>query len=135
MRRFFALFAILFVAVLSGCSDSTGPNASIAGAYSLRTINGASLPFIEYEEPGYREELTAEVLTVNDGGTFSLTSTYRVTDSGVIETFNDTETGTFTRNGTAVNFRFDGSTATATGSYDNNKIIIGITGFSLVYER
>ena len=43
MRRL-VMFAL--ASTLAACSlDSTGPNGSVAGNYSLRTINGQSLPY------------------------------------------------------------------------------------------
>lgn len=134
MRRYLTLIAVLFLSVLSACSDSTGPSGSIAGSYTLRTINGAPLPYVEYEEPGYREELTAETLQLNESGTFSLQSSYRETDGGIVRNYTEVESGTYTREGTAVTFRFDAG-GTATGSLADNKIIIGIQGFSLVYQK
>ena len=67
MRRTLAVFAVLFVSVLAGCSDSsTGPNASVSGSYSLRTINGFSLPYVLVDRPGYREELVDETITIQE---------------------------------------------------------------------
>lgn len=135
MRRLFAMLALLFVSALAGCSDSTGPNDSIAGNYSLRTVNGDPLPLILDEGPGFKDELLDETITIRDNGTFQQQGRFRFTDNGfvTIESYNDA--GTFDRTGTNLAFRFtsDGSTATAT--VDNGSLIVAYAGVSLVYRR
>jgi hypothetical protein len=42
MRRI-ALF--LAVIALAACNDATSPNGSVAGTYTLRTVNGFNLPY------------------------------------------------------------------------------------------
>ena len=42
MRRIVMLLAVI---ALAACNDATSPNGSAVGSYSLRTINGNSLPY------------------------------------------------------------------------------------------
>ena len=42
MRRIALLLAVV---ALTACNDATSPNGSAIGSYSLRTINGATLPY------------------------------------------------------------------------------------------
>lgn len=136
MRRYLATFAMLFVSMLAGCGDtSTGPNESVAGSYSLRTINGLELPFVIFEEPGYKEEFLDETITIQDNGTFQQQGRFRYTTDGVVSIESYTDAGTYSRTGTSVTFRFtsDGSSATAT--VDNGSLIVALEGVSLVYRR
>ena len=70
MRRL-AMFAL--AGSLAACSmDSTGPNGSVDGSYSLRTINGQYLP---YTFPsGVR--LTSDRLVLYSDGSFEEVSRY-----------------------------------------------------------
>jgi hypothetical protein len=40
-------YLVLSIALLAACGDGgTGSDDSVAGSYSLRTVNGANLPYI-----------------------------------------------------------------------------------------
>ncbi|MDB4881138.1 MAG: hypothetical protein JWL60_2584 [Gemmatimonadetes bacterium] len=136
MRRTLAVFAVLFVSVLAGCSDSsTGPNASVSGSYSLRTINGFSLPYVLVDRPGYREELVDETITIQENGTFSQQGSYRYTENGFVSVRAYDDFGTYTRSGTNLTLRFNSDGSRVTGTVENGALIIGLEGVSLVYRR
>jgi hypothetical protein len=63
MRRIALLFAVV---ALAACNDSTSPNGSAAGSYSLRTINGSSLPYTFADN----SVITSDQLTLNSNGTY-----------------------------------------------------------------
>jgi hypothetical protein len=123
MRRiaFFALAA----ASLSACSmDSLGPSGSVAGTYSLRRINGATLPYTF--SGGSR--LISDDLTLYNDGTFLDTSRY---DTG--ET--STDQGVYTSDNGALNFESSESGLTYQGSITNDVLTEVVNGYTQVFER
>ncbi len=102
-----ALIVALAVSLLTGCGDSTGPEA-IAGNYTLRTINGQDLPFLIVQVLDDKIELTAGSLRINSDNTFSANLTLATTDGGATTSETETTTGTYTLNGTALTFTSGG---------------------------
>ena len=63
MRRIALLLAVV---ALAACNDSTSPNGSAVGNYSLRTINGSNLPYTFQDN----SVLVSDQLTLNSNGTY-----------------------------------------------------------------
>jgi hypothetical protein len=117
------MLALTFLAALAGCgSDSTAPNpqnASIAGAWHLQTVNGQALPFV-IQSGATKISITADQVTVTDGGTWSQTSTFSVVvNGGAPQQQVTNDGGTWARSGANVVFTSPSSgitNATFTGS-------------------
>jgi hypothetical protein len=123
MRRiaFFALTA----AFLSACSlDSIGLPGSVAGTYSLRQINGASLPYTF--SGGSR--LISDDLTLYTDGTFLDTSRY---DNGQTST----DQGFYTSSTGSLNFESSESGLQYQGSVTNNVLTEVVNGYTQVFEK
>ena len=135
MRRTPRWLLLAFVMIGFACGgDSTGPNDSVAGTYSLRTVNGANLPYIVLQVGADKLELTADVLTLTDGGSFTQITTFRVTENGQVTTSTVADAGSYTRNGTAISATFN-SGGTATGTISGGTITVALDGFSYVYRE
>jgi hypothetical protein len=65
MRKFVFLAAGL-VALAACNNDSTSPNGSVTGTYSLQTVNGSSLPFTFSDG----SVLVSDRLSLNSNGTY-----------------------------------------------------------------
>ena len=123
MRRiaFFALTA----ASLSACSmDSIGLPGSVAGTYSLRRINGATLPYTF--SGGSR--LISDDLTLYRDGTFIDVSRY---DSG--ET--STDEGFYTNDNGSLNFESSDTGLVYQGSITDDVLTEVVNGFTQVFQR
>jgi hypothetical protein len=102
MHRAAAAFALIaFVACVSN-DDVTSPiSTDIAGAYSLRSINGAALPYLL----GVSSSLTDTLTLVDDTYTLSADSKFseifhtRQVKSGTTQIITGADSGSFTRNG------------------------------------
>lgn len=98
MRRL-AMLALAGTLAASACTDSTGPNGSVAGTYSLRTINGQTLP---YTFSGGLQ-LTSDQLTLYSDGTYEDVSRYSdgssYVDDGDYSNYNGALTFYSTRGG------------------------------------
>ena len=123
MRRiaFFALTA----ASLSACSiDSLGPSGSVAGTYSLRRINGSTLPYTF--SSGSR--LISDDLTLYQDGTFVDVSRY---DSGTTST----DQGLYTSQNGSLSFESSESGLTYQGSVTDDVLTEEVNGYMQVFER
>ena len=63
MRKL-VLSAVLAVLVACG-GDATGPNASLYGNYTLRTVDGNNVPAVVYQDTLEKDELTAGNINLN----------------------------------------------------------------------
>ena len=133
-RTRWLLLSIGALGVGCGGGDSTGPDDSVAGTYSLRTVNGSNLPFIVLQVGADKLELTADVLTLTDAGSFTQITTFRVTEGGQVTTSTVADAGSYTRTGTAISATFN-SGGTATGTISGGTITVAQDGFSYVYRK
>ena len=122
-RRFLILAtALLAGGLLPACGDDPTEPESIFGLYTLVTVNGEELPF---EDPGI--EISAGSIQLNSDGTYSISLTIDF-GSGP-ET--DTATGTFTVDGSTVDF--DGGEFT--GTVSGNTLTIVEAGNTFVFRK
>jgi hypothetical protein len=129
-RRRLVLGALLVL--LAACGDSTGPE-TIVGTYSLRTVNGAGLPYVIAQAGADKDELIDDAFTLNEGGTWTESGHLRSTRSGVVTTQSVVASGTYTRTGTAITLT-DGSESTS-GTVSAGTLTISDQGVSAVYVR
>jgi hypothetical protein len=136
MRRPFLTTFLLATTLLAGCGSdtSTGPKkAAIVGTWNLQSINGQALPFLaSASDP--QIEILGDQIVVSADGTFTDALAVRVTDGTDVVTSTIDDNGTYTVNGTAVEFVFsDNSSGTA--SVTGDTFTVGESGFSWLYER
>jgi hypothetical protein len=125
MRRFtIATLALAFSLAACNDSNSVGPTASVAGLYSLRTINGSSLP-VTFSD-GSR--LMSDVLTLNNDGTFSDVAQF---DDGSVSA----QQGFYTSNNGAINFTDRDTGQTFTASLSGTILTEFVGGLTEVYQR
>lgn len=137
MRVLARITAAALIAVAGACGgDGNGITdvASVAGTYSLKTVNGAPLPFVFFDEGGYKLEVTAASYTLSSAGTFSNTATIRETENGAVFTSTETITGTYTVSGASVTFiGSDGESVT--GSISGNTLQFSEDGVTAVFMK
>jgi hypothetical protein len=122
MRRLVML--ALASTMMAACSaDSTGPNGSVAGTYSLRRIDGQPLPYTF--SGGLR--LTSDDLTLMSDGTYEDVSRYSDGTSFVDE-------GDYTSYNGAVTF-YSTSGDTYQGSVSNDVLTMILNGYTQVFQR
>lgn len=133
------IMPLIFVAMLlASCGDSTGPGntgaAGVTGTYTLQTVNGSQLPYTVVQVGENKFEATAGRVTLNGDRTFSASITFRETENGITTTTTESDSGTYTQNGTALNFTYaDGTTDTA--ALNGNTLTIAAQGIALVFRR
>jgi hypothetical protein len=129
--------AVIFTGCGGGSDSATSPvtNASLAGTYTLKTVNGGPLPAVI--QPGTAEvskiEVLSDVVTVKVDGTWNGVEQFRLTTGATIEMQTVNSSGTYTVSGTTVTFKdnLDGSLAVAAVSGDSFTLNDG----SYVYSR
>jgi len=137
MRK--SLLALAFAALGTGslaCSDLTGLGSyDISGSYDLRTFNGFTLPTVSYQDQFQQHQLLSETFTIYQDGTYTDDYTIRIFSNGGSSTQNYRDTGTYSQNNTAIQFR-DASTGDIfTGSISNNTLTVSQLGDVYVYQR
>ena len=110
------IMAVVALSTLAACSDNSitsTTTASLAGTYSLQSVSGRTVPFVQSTNPTV--ELIGETLVVNSDGTFTITTNRRNTDAiGVVSTQIENDAGSFTMLGSQGAFHFNtGNTASA----------------------
>lgn len=136
MRRLTALALIALAPIVAGCG-SDGPIqavSSLPGIYTLRSVNGAALPFMLVAgDPSL--EVTGDELALASGGSFAQRTSFRITTGGVASADVANETGTYTESGATVTLRFARDNSTVTGVVSGNTVTISAPGLVLVYAR
>ena len=122
MRRQIAVLVAGLALTSAACGgDSSGPT-SIAGTYTLRTVNNSSLPFITSQDETFKAEILSWVVTVNDNGTYSYVFQGRSTDNGVATVNTIVANGTYTVSGSTVELFDPADDSTLTGTLNGNSI-------------
>ena len=124
-------FATLGLA-LSGCADS-GPKSPIA-PYTLQAIGTTPLPVVLYQEEGYRLEVTAGTIDLEEPDKYTMTMTVLETVDGNKSTYVESETGTWIlgENGTVSITLLAGGTLSAVWS--RTRLTLTREEGSFVYE-
>ena len=140
MRRQIAvlLAGVILTSAACGGGDSSGP-ASIAGTYTLQTVNNAILPFTTNQDETFKAEILSWVVTVNENGTYSDVFRGRSTDNGVSTVNTITSSGTYTLSGSTVTLVNPDDNSTLTGTVSGTTITIvvdaGVGIFTLRFTR
>lgn len=105
-----------------GGDSATGPS-TIAGTYSLRTLNGSSLPLLISLNGADRYELTDDILVLTTDSSFTQTTHYRTTTAGQVTTPTTVKSGIFSVSGTQVTFG-NAAAGGSTGTWSGNTITV-----------
>jgi hypothetical protein len=122
LRRALVLAAAV---TLSACNvDLAGLTGSVEGSYSLRTINGYSLPY------SFPSGLTvsSETLTMNDDGTFVDVARYT---NGQVATYY----GFYTERNSVIQFTDQASGFSYQGSVSGSTLTQTVNGYTQTYRR
>jgi len=133
MRKLLAAVALATLAACSESSVTSTTTASIAGTYSLQSVNGVAVPFVVSTNPTV--ELRSEQLVVNGDGTFSISTNKQSTNSiGVVSTEVQSDVGTYTVGGSTGTFHFaSGNTASAV--FESNRLTLATSTSASVYVK
>ena len=105
------LLIVLLAVIQSGCwSDKVTGSSTVFGTYTLRTVNGSSLPYTISGSGTTKSEILSDTIFLYEGFTFAESSHYRNTVSGAATNETRIDNGSFSLLGNSVLFRSnDGS--------------------------
>lgn len=133
MRRLIPL--ILAIAVACGSDSPTQPtNASIAGTWSLTSVNGSGLPFVMSQTANDKVELVGDVVTATPTGTYTEVFSFRETLNGVVTTTSEPDNGTYTINGNAITLN-SSTNGSITGALSGNTFTLIDQGFVFLFTK
>ena len=124
---------VTLAACASDSSTNTGP-ASVAGTYTLRTINGSPLPYTLFDFGGDKYEITAGAITLGAGGTWTQSGADRMTEGASVVTSTFTATGTYTLAGNVITLVSPG-TGIVSGSVDSGRMSLTQDGVIEVFTK
>jgi hypothetical protein len=95
VRRLLSIALIAVTALTAvGCSDSTGPAASLSGTYNLRTINNQPLPAtLYYTSASDHIEILNSQITLFSDGTYADNTRVQDTSYGPTTVYDDNTVG------------------------------------------
>jgi hypothetical protein len=94
-----SLFAVLTASAVVACSDgpTTPSMESIAGAYTIQTVNGRPLPIPTYGST--TDSIVADGYSIDVDGSYSRMEVYRVFAGGRVVTFSSVDSGSVALSG------------------------------------
>lgn len=109
------------------------------GFYTLKTVNGSSLPGNLGTTGGVSTEVFYEQLGINPDGTYLNQASLRLTQAGTVAMQDAEDSGRWRRNGSVVTFTVSTSNRSNTGSYtgtlDGYMLSLTQAGVVGVYEK
>lgn len=135
--RAIAAIALLTVSACGGdSSNSTSPTAvTFAGTYQLQTVNGQKLPYVAVQSGNNAVTITADQLSIADGGSWSETITVATTTNGTTTAQTAANSGAWVRSGSQLALLQNGANY-FTGTFSSNRLdLANINGATFVYTK
>ncbi len=106
----------------SGGEPPTSPPptapATPVGSYTIQTVNGKTLPATLYADGAYLYEVTIGTIALGSDAKYSITTTYRQTVPGSVETFVTNDAGSWTQTGSSIQLVSDADGTTDSAVWD-----------------
>jgi hypothetical protein len=126
------LVGALTVACFGG--NMTG-SSTITGEYTLRTVNGAPLPYTLSESATGKTELLRDAITLYQGGTFARTRQTRLTSNGQATNESESDTGSYMLLGTSITLRSNATGQNTLATISGNAMTVVTAGVTSVYSK
>lgn len=138
MRPATRCLPLLLLGLLAAACSSSGPTEPLGdptGVYTLRSINGQTLPFVWQRIGDDTVEFLDGTVTLGADRTFIDATTFRVTEGGVVRNEVDQGNGAWSIAGATVRFVLgDGSSYTMT--WDGGDVLTQVVeNLTLRYQR
>ncbi|MES2524595.1 MAG: hypothetical protein V4617_17985 [Gemmatimonadota bacterium] len=129
-----ALWAVLSLSVIACNPSEPVGSATVTGAYTLRSINGAPLPYTS-TAAGVQTVFLDDVFNLYQGGTYAQTGHTRTTVNGVVTDAAPTATGTYSMLGTSLSLTVNGQQGLRIAIMNGRTMTIVEAGFTYVYRK
>jgi|SRR5687767_6847711 len=117
------------------CDDGIVGSSTVTGDYTLRTINGASLPYTITGSGANKTEIVDDVITLYQGFTYSETTNSRITVNGQATSETKLRTGAFSLFGTSIILFSNDGTMERRGTINANTMTIVEAGKISVLKK
>lgn len=133
MRRAWVVIgaAVLF----AGCDGGVTGASATTGTYTLRTVNGESLPYTTSGSGANKTEILDDKFILYEGNTYQESGTTRVTVNGTASTVPISETGSYQTLGTSMTFLNSAGNRQRIALGDGSKITFVDNGLTLVFRK
>ena len=134
VRYFLAgVFAAFFV----GCFDDGGivGSSTVTGTYTLRSINGAPLPYTISGSGTNKTEIVSESITLFRGDTYARERITRITVNGQASSDTTTEGGSYSLFGTSISMRASGTGPLIQAVINGNTMTFVEAGLTSVFSK
>jgi len=116
------------------CGDSSTGLVNVEGTYTLRSINGVTLPYVVLQTGTDKVEVVDDVISLATNGTYTEVGHTRSTSNGQVSTDTGTDNGTYTTTGTSITLRSSDGTSTV-GTVNSGTLTLVDQGLSAVFTR
>jgi hypothetical protein len=133
MRKFLIVF--LAAATAACWSDKVTGSSTVFGTYTLRSVNGSSLPFTISGSGTNKSEIVADTIWLYEGFTFAESSYYRNTVNGTVTNQKVTDSGSFGLLGNSASFFSNDNSPVKTYVIDSDVITVVKPGLTMPFRK
>jgi hypothetical protein len=133
--RWHVLLGIITLFAAACLDEGLTGSSTVTGAYALRTINGAPLPYTMSGSGANKTELVSDVITLFQGGTYSRQRDIRTTTNGQVTHESTTEGGAYTLLGNSISMRAAGTGPQILAIINGNTMTIVDAGVTSVFSK
>lgn len=133
MRKVLIALVVMFSVACLG--DGLTGSSTVNGAYTLRTINGAGLPYTIVSNATSKTEIVDDVITLFQGGTYDESGHSRTTLNGQVSNESNSETGSYVLLGTSVTFQSSDRTRSRLMTIAANAMTFVEPGMTSVFSK
>lgn len=133
MRRI--LFVMLVLAQAACWSDKVTGSSTVFGTYTLRTVNGTSLPFTVSGSGTTKSEILSDTIFLYEGFTFAESSHYRNTAGATATNETRIDNGSFSLLGNSVSFRSNDGSPVATYVIEADVMTVVKPGLTMAFKK
>src|ERR1043166_920746 len=129
---------VVFAAAFIACNRerATAPATDLTGVFQLESVNGSTLPVLEFQDSSGKTELVSDQLIALNDGTWSELTTFHHTNADVVNRSQGVSTGTYATTDGQTRFTYTGGgKGTFNVSYDSGRLTLKPPGSVLVYSR
>ena len=135
MRRFVSVTLALVIAACGSDSSSAPTNSSVAGTWTLQTVNGSALPYTASPSPA-KLEILSNTVTATSAGTWTSTAQIRTTiGTQAPTTATQTDAGTYTLSGNNVAISSTANGVVGAGTISGNTLTLTQAAGVFVYKK
>jgi hypothetical protein len=133
MRKILFVFLI---GTLAACwSDKVTGSSTVFGTYTLRSVNGSSLPATVSGSGADKSEILSDTIWLYEGFTFAEAAHYRNTVGGTVTTQRVTDDGAIALLGNSVSFISNDHSPVKTYVIDADVLTVVKPGLTLLFKK